>query len=423
MKQGKVDALLGIVFGDEGKGKVVDVFTPRYDVVARFAGGPNAGHTIIFEGKKFVLRSIPSGIFDPGKLNIIGNGCVIAPDLFMAEAQELEAAGYDLRSRLHISNRAHLILPTHRVLDRAYEAAKGKNKVGTTGKGIGPTYAEKASRTGLRVGDILRDFPAKYAALKARHEQILSDLHFTDYDITEEERLWLQGVEYMRQFQLTDTETEINQLLAQGKNVLAEGAQGTMLDIDHGTYPFVSSSSTTTGGVCTGLGVAPNRIGEVFGIFKAYSTRVGAGPFPVELFDQTGDRLREIGHEYGAVTGRNRRCGWVDIVALRYAIMINGVTQLVMMKSDVLDGFDTIRACVAYERDGQRFQHMPFDTAGCTAVYQDLPGWKEDLSTMTAEEQFPQAFRDYIRFLETELQTPITIISVGPDRAQTIIRK
>ena len=423
MKQGKVDALLGIVFGDEGKGKVVDVFTPRYDVVARFAGGPNAGHTIIFEGKKFVLRSIPSGIFDEGKLNIIGNGCVIAPDLFMAEARELETAGYDLRSRLHISKRAHLILPTHRVLDRAYEAAKGKNKVGTTGKGIGPTYSEKASRTGLRVGDILEDFDQKYSNLKARHEQILSDLHYTDYDITAEEQLWLQGVEYMRQFQLTDTEIEINSLLAEGKSVLAEGAQGTMLDIDHGTYPFVSSSSTTTGGVCTGLGVGPNKIGEVFGIFKAYSTRVGAGPFPVELFDETGDRLREIGHEYGAVTGRNRRCGWVDLVALKYAIMINGVTQLIMMKSDVLDGFETIRACVAYEKNGVQTDQMPYDTEGWTAVYRDLPGWQEDLSQMTSEEQFPQHFRDYIQFLERELQTPITILSVGPDRAQTIIRQ
>ena len=419
---GKVDALLGIVFGDEGKGKVVDVFTPRYDVVARFAGGPNAGHTIIFDGKKFVLRSIPSGIFDESKINIIGNGCVIAPDLFMAEARELESAGYDLRSRLHISNRAHLILPTHRVLDRAYEAAKGKNKVGTTGKGIGPTYSEKASRTGLRVGDILEGFQTKYETLKARHEQILKDLHYTDYDITDEERLWLEGVDYMRQFVITDTEIEINRFLAEGKTVLAEGAQGTMLDIDHGTYPYVSSSSTTTGGVCTGLGVGPNKIGEVFGIFKAYSTRVGSGPFPVELFDETGDRLREIGHEYGAVTGRNRRCGWVDLVALRYAIMINGVTQLIMMKSDVLDGFDTIRACVAYERDGKRFTEMPFDTEGCKAVYRDLLGWKEDLSVMTSEEQFPLAFKDYIHFLETELHTPITILSVGPDRAQTIIR-
>lgn len=422
MTKGKVDALLGIVFGDEGKGKVVDVFTPRYDVVARFAGGPNAGHTIIFEGKKFVLRSIPSGIFDEGKLNIIGNGCVIAPDLFAAEAHELEAAGYDLKSRLHISKRAHLILPTHRVLDRAYEAAKGKNKVGTTGKGIGPTYSEKASRTGLRVGDILDNFQEKYNALKARHMQILSDMHYTDFDITEEEKLWMEGVEYMRQFPLTDTEIEINRALEAGKNVLAEGAQGTMLDIDHGTYPFVSSSSTVCGGVCTGLGVAPNRIGEVFGIFKAYSTRVGAGPFPVELFDETGDLIREVGHEYGAVTGRNRRCGWLDLVALKYAIMVNGVTQLIMMKSDVLDGFDTIRVCTAYEKDGVQTTDMPYDTEGWKAVYEDLPGWKTDLTQMTSEQQFPLQLRDYISYIEKETATPITIVSVGPDRAQTIMR-
>lgn len=422
MTKGKVDALLGIVFGDEGKGKVVDVFTPRYDVVARFAGGPNAGHTIIFEGKKFVLRSIPSGIFDEGKLNIIGNGCVIAPDLFAAEAHELEAAGYDLKSRLHISKRAHLILPTHRVLDRAYEAAKGKNKVGTTGKGIGPTYSEKASRTGLRVGDILDNFQEKYDALKARHMQILSDMHYTDFDITEEEKLWMEGVEYMRQFPLTDTEIEINRALEAGKNVLAEGAQGTLLDIDHGTYPFVSSSSTVCGGVCTGLGVAPNRIGEVFGIFKAYSTRVGAGPFPVELFDETGDLIREVGHEYGAVTGRNRRCGWLDLVALKYAIMLNGVTQLIMMKSDVLDGFDTIRMCTVYEKDGVQTTDMPYDTEGWKAVYEDMPGWKTDLTQMTSEQQFPQQLRDYISYIEKETATPITIVSVGPDRAQTIMR-
>ena len=422
MTKGKVDALLGIVFGDEGKGKVVDVFTPRYDVVARFAGGPNAGHTIIFEGKKFVLRSIPSGIFDEGKLNIIGNGCVIAPDLFAAEAHELEAAGYDLKSRLHISKRAHLILPTHRVLDRAYEAAKGKNKVGTTGKGIGPTYSEKASRTGLRVGDIQDNFQEKYNALKARHMQILSDMHYTDFDITEEEKLWMEGVEYMRQFPLTDTEIEINRALEAGKNVLAEGAQGTMLDIDHGTYPFVSSSSTVCGGVCTGLGVAPNRIGEVFGIFKAYSTRVGAGPFPVELFDETGDLIREVGHEYGAVTGRNRRCGWLDLVALKYAIMLNGVTQLIKMKRDVLDGFDTIRVCTAYEKDGVQTTDMPYDTEGWKAVYEDLPGWKTDLTQMTSEQQFPLQLRDYISYIEKETATPITIVSVGPDRAQTIMR-
>ncbi|MBU3854663.1 MAG: adenylosuccinate synthase [Candidatus Paraprevotella stercoravium] len=422
MEKGKVDALLGIVFGDEGKGKVVDVFTPQYDVVARFAGGPNAGHTIIFEGKKFVLRSIPSGIFAEDKINIIGNGCVIAPDLFMAEAKELENAGYDLKKRLHISKRAHLILPTHRVLDRAYEAAKGKNKVGTTGKGIGPTYSDKASRIGLRVGDILENFESKYQTLKARHEQILKDLNFTDYDITEEEKAWMEGIRYMSTFPLTDTEVEINQYLKEGKSVLAEGAQGTMLDIDHGTYPFVSSSNTTSGGVCTGLGIGPKQVGEVFGIFKAYSTRVGSGPFPVELFDETGDKIREIGHEYGAVTGRNRRCGWVDLVALKYAIMINGVTQLVMMKSDVLDSFETIKACVAYKKDGVVLENVPFETEGCEAVYKDIPGWQCDLTGITDEKDFPEAFKNYIQFLEDELETPITILSVGPDRAQTIIR-
>ncbi len=422
MEKGKVDALLGIVFGDEGKGKVVDVFTPKYDVVARFAGGPNAGHTIIFEGKKFVLRSIPSGIFAEDKINIIGNGCVIAPDLFMAEAKELEDAGYDLKKRLHISKRAHLILPTHRVLDRAYEAAKGKNKVGTTGKGIGPTYSDKASRIGLRVGDILDDFEAKYQKLKARHEQILKDLNFTEYDITEEEKKWMEGIQYMSTFPLTDTEVEINQYLKEGKSVLAEGAQGTMLDIDHGTYPFVSSSNTTSGGVCTGLGIGPKQVGEVFGIFKAYSTRVGSGPFPVELFDETGDKIREIGHEYGAVTGRNRRCGWVDLVALKYAIMINGVTQLVMMKSDVLDSFETIKACVAYKKDGVVLETMPFETEGCEPVYKEIPGWQCDLTGITDEKDFPQAFKDYIQYLENELETPITILSVGPDRAQTIMR-
>ena len=420
MAKGKVDALLGIVFGDEGKGKVVDVFTPRYDIVARFAGGPNAGHTILFEGKKFVLRSIPSGVFDENKLNIIGGGCVIAPDLFMAEACELEAAGYDLHQRLHISQRAHLILPTHRVLDRAYEAAKGKAKVGTTGKGIGPTYSEKASRTGLRVGDILDNFRAKYEALKARHLQILADLHYTDFDITDEEKKWFEGIEYMQHFPLTDTETELNRALAEGRNVLAEGAQGTMLDIDHGTYPFVSSGNTICGGVCTGLGVPPTSIGEVFGIFKAYSTRVGSGPFPVELFDETGDKIREIGHEYGAVTGRNRRCGWLDLVALRYAIMINGVSQLIMMKGDVLDDFETIRVCVAYERNGVRTTDMPFNTEGWAPVYRDFPGWQTDLTHMTSPSQFPSAFCDYIAFIERETGTPVTLVSVGPDRAQTI---
>ena len=422
MTKGKVDALLGIVFGDEGKGKVVDFFTPRYDVVARFAGGPNAGHTIIFDGKKFVLRSIPSGIFDEGKTNIIGNGCVIAPDLFMAEARELEAAGYDIAPRLHISRRAHLILPTHRVLDRAYEAAKGKNKVGTTGKGIGPAYSDKAARVGLRVGDIEENFEEKYRALKARHEQILRDLHYTDYDIAEEEKLWMEGVEYMRRFKLSNTEAEINRALAEGKSVLAEGAQGSLLDIDHGTYPFVSSSSTTAGGVCTGLGVAPNTIVRVFGIFKAYSTRVGSGPFPVELFDETGETLRRIGHEYGAVTGRNRRCGWIDLVALKYAIMINGVTDLVMMKGDVLDEFETIKVCTAYKKGDEVVTEMPYDTEGYEAVYEELPGWQTPLTEIREEKDFPPAFSDYIAYLEKQLAVRISIVSVGPDREATIIR-
>ena len=422
MTKGKVDALLGIVFGDEGKGKVVDFFTPRYDVVARFAGGPNAGHTIIFDGKKFVLRSIPSGIFDEGKTNIIGNGCVIAPDLFMAEARELEAAGYDIAPRLHISRRAHLILPTHRVLDRAYEAAKGKNKVGTTGKGIGPAYSDKAARVGLRVGDIEENFEEKYRALKARHEQILRDLHYTDYDITEEEKLWMEGVEYMRRFKLSNTEAEINRALAGGKSVLAEGAQGSLLDIDHGTYPFVSSSSTTAGGVCTGLGVAPNTIDRVFGIFKAYSTRVGSGPFPVELFDETGETLRRIGHEYGAVTGRNRRCGWIDLVALKYAIMINGVTDLVMMKGDVLDEFETIKVCTAYKKGDEVVTEMPYDTEGYEAVYEELPGWQTPLTEIREEKDFPPAFSAYIAYLEKQLAVRISIVSVGPDREATIIR-
>ena len=422
MTKGKVDALLGIVFGDEGKGKVVDFFTPRYDVVARFAGGPNAGHTIIFDGKKFVLRSIPSGIFDDGKTNIIGNGCVIAPDLFMAEARELEAAGYDIAPRLHISRRAHLILPTHRGLDRAYEAAKGKNKVGTTGKGIGPAYSDKAARVGLRVGDIEENFEEKYRALKARHEQILRDLHYTDYDIAEEEKLWMEGVEYMRRFKLSNTEAEINRALAEGKSVLAEGAQGSLLDIDHGTYPFVSSSSTTAGGVCTGLGVAPNTIDRVFGIFKAYSTRVGSGPFPVELFDETGETLRRIGHEYGAVTGRNRRCGWIDLVALKYAIMINGVTDLVMMKGDVLDEFETIKVCTAYKKGDEVVTEMPYDTEGYEAVYEELPGWQTPLTEIREEKDFPPAFSAYIAYLEKQLAVRISIVSVGPDREATIIR-
>ncbi len=421
----KVDVLLGLQWGDEGKGKVVDVLTPNYDVVARFQGGPNAGHTLEFEGEKYVLRSIPSGIFQGNKINIIGNGVVLAPDLFMEEAKALEASGHDLRSRLHISKKAHLIMPTHRILDAAYEAAKGKNKVGTTGKGIGPTYTDKVSRNGLRVGDILENFEEKYAAHKARHEEMLKALNYTNYDISEIEKKWMEGIEYMKQFPLVDSEHEINRLLKEGKNVLCEGAQGTMLDVDFGSYPFVTSSNTICAGACVGLGVGPNKIGDVFGIIKAYCTRVGAGPFPTELFDETGAKIREIGHEYGAVTGRERRCGWIDLVALKYAIMVSGVTKLIMMKSDVLDGFKTVKACVAYKlKNGDVIDYFPFDISdGVEPVYVEMEGWNQDLTKMTSEAEFPKAFKDYIAFLEKELETPISIVSVGPDREQTIVRK
>lgn len=424
MNTGKVDVLLGLQWGDEGKGKVVDVLTPRYEVIARFQGGPNAGHTLEFEGQKYVLRSIPSGIFQGDKVNIIGNGVVLAPDLFMAEAKELEKSGHSLKNRLLISKKAHLIMPTHRVLDAAIEASKGKSKVGTTGKGIGPTYTDKVSRTGLRVGDILEDFPQKYAAHKAQHEKTLRSLNYTDYDITEVEKTWMEGIEYLKQFTIVDSEHEVNRVLTSGKNILAEGAQGTMLDVDFGSYPFVTSSNTICAGACTGLGIGPNKIGEVFGIMKAYCTRVGAGPFPTELFDETGKTIRDLGHEYGAVTGRERRCGWIDLVQLRYSVMINGVTKLIMMKSDVLDGFSTIKACVAYEMpDGSTTTELPYDISQVKPVYKELPGWKTDMTGFTDESQFPQAFKDYVDFLEDFLGTPIAIISIGPDRAQTIIRQ
>ena len=419
----KADVLLGLQWGDEGKGKVVDVLTPRYDVIARFQGGPNAGHTLEFEGQKYVLRSIPSGIFQGDKVNIIGNGVVLAPDLFMDEAKDLEKSGHELKSRLHISKKAHLIMPTHRLLDAAYEAAKGKDKVGTTGKGIGPTYTDKISRTGLRVGDILHNFEEKYAAHKARHEETLRALNYTDYDITEVEKKWLEGIEYLKQFQLVDSEHEVNGYLKEGKSVLCEGAQGTMLDVDFGSYPFVTSSNTICAGACTGLGIGPNRIGEVYGIIKAYCTRVGAGPFPTELFDETGAKIRDIGHEYGAVTGRERRCGWIDLVALKYAIMVSGVTKLIMMKSDVLDTFKTIKACVAYKQNGEQIDYFPYDiNEGIEPVYVEMPGWNQDLTKIKSEAEFPQAFKDYIAFLEKELETPIAIVSVGPDRDQTIER-
>ena len=386
----KVDVLLGLQWGDEGKGKVVDVLTPRYDVVARFQGGPNAGHTLEFEGQKYVLRSIPSGIFQGDKINIIGNGVVLDPALFKAEAEALEASGHPLKERLHISKKAHLILPTHRILDAAYEAAKGDAKVGTTGKGIGPTYTDKVSRNGLRVGDILHNFAEKYAEAKARHEKILKSLNY-EYDITELEKQWMEGIDYLRGFHLVDSEHEVNGLLKAGKSILCEGAQGTMLDVDFGSYPFVTSSNTICAGACTGLGLGPNRIGEVYGIMKAYCTRVGAGPFPTELFDETGKTSRDLGHEYGAVTGRERRCGWIDLVALRYAIMINGVTKLILMKSDGLDGFDTVKACVAYRVNGEEIDYFPYDISeGVEPVYAEFPGWKTDMTKMTVKMSSPK---------------------------------
>ena len=423
MNTGKVDVLLGLQWGDEGKGKVVDVLTPRYDVVARFQGGPNAGHTLEFEGQKYVLRSIPSGIFQGGKVNIIGNGVVLAPDLFMDEAKDLEKSGHPLKERLHISKKAHLIMPTHRILDRAYEAAKGKDKVGTTGKGIGPTYTDKISRHGLRVGDILCDFECKYAAHKERHMKMLAALGWTDFDGLEEtEKLWMQGIAYMKEFKFVDSENEINHLLREGKHILCEGAQGTMLDVDFGSYPFVTSSNTICAGACTGLGIGPNKVGNVYGIMKAYCTRVGSGPFPTELFDETGKKIRDLGHEYGAVTGRERRCGWIDLVQLRYSVMVNGVTELIMMKSDVLDSFENIKACVAYELpDGTETKDFPYEIDNVKPIYKDFPGWKKDMTKCKSQDEFPQEFQDYVAFLENYLETRIGIISVGPDREQTIV--
>ena len=418
----KVDVLLGLQWGDEGKGKVVDVLTPGYDLVTRFQGGPNAGHTLEFEGKKFVLRSIPSGIFQGDKVNIIGNGVVLDPALFKAEVDALEASGHPLTERLKISKKAHLILPTHRLLDAAYESAKGNSKIGTTGKGIGPTYTDKVSRNGVRVGDILHNFEEKYTAAVARHKELLAQYDF-EYDLPELEKAWFEGIECIKKFDLIDSEHYVNGALKSEKRVLAEGAQGTMLDIDFGSYPFVTSSNTICAGACTGLGIAPGNIGEVFGIFKAYCTRVGSGPFPTELFDATGDEMRKIGFEFGSVTGRPRRCGWVDLVALKYAVMINGVTQLIMMKSDVMDGFETIKACVAYKIDGKEVEQFPYDlNDGAEPVYVELPGWKVDMTKMQNEDEFPEEFNAYISFLEEELEVPIKIVSVGPDRDQTIIR-
>ena len=419
----KIDVLLGLQWGDEGKGKVVDVLTPRYDAVARFQGGPNAGHTLEFEGKKYVLRSIPSGIFQHGQVNIIGNGVVLDPVLFQEEAESLEQSGIALKEILKISKKVHLIMPTHRLLDAANEKAKGGAKIGTTGKGIGPTYTDKISRNGLRLGDVFHDFETKYTNARNKHIATLKSMG-ENPEFEELEQRWLKAIEYIKGYDIVDSEYLINSLLREGKSVLCEGAQGTLLDVDFGSYPFVTSSNTICAGACSGLGVAPNKIGEVFGIFKAYCTRVGSGPFPTELFDETGKRIRDLGHEYGAVTGRERRCGWIALVALRYSIMINGVTQLIMMKSDVLDDFDEIKACVAYKINGEETTQFPFsiDENAIEPVYVTLPGWKTDMTRFKSESEFPQAFSDYIKFLEKELETPITIISIGPDREQTIER-
>lgn len=418
----KVDVLLGLQWGDEGKGKIVDVLTPHYDVIARFQGGPNAGHTLEFDKHKYILRSIPSGIFQGGKINVIGNGVVLDPLLFKQEVEALAASGHDLRQRLAISRKAHLILPTHRLLDAAYEAAKGESKIGTTGKGIGPAYTDKVGRNGLRAGDLLHNFDNKYRAAKARHETILQSMHFT-YNMETLEAEWLDAITYLKQFDLIDSEHVLNRYLKEGKTILAEGAQGTLLDIDFGSYPFVTSSHTVCAGCCTGLGVAPHTIGQVYGIFKAYCTRVGSGPFPTELLDETGETLCREGNEYGSVTGRKRRCGWIDLVALKYSILLNGVTQLIMMKSDVLDTFSVVKACVAYRINGKEVTEFPYEiNDSLEPVYAELPGWKTRMTGMQSEDEFPEEFNAYLSFLEKELEVPVKIVSVGPDRKQTIIK-
>ena len=418
----KVDVVLGLQWGDEGKGKIVDVLANTYPVIARFQGGPNAGHSLHFEGKKFVLHTVPSGVFRDNATNFIGNGVVIDPIIFRAECEEIEAMGVPVRERVAIAKKAHLILPTHRLLDAANEAAMGKGKIGSTLKGIGPTYTDKVSRNGLRVGDILAaDFAERYAKLKAKHVKQLQQMGF-ECDPDAEEAAFMEAVEYLKQFKIVSCEYNVNELLKK-HDVLAEGAQGSMLDIDYGSYPFVTSSSTACAGACIGLGVNPHLIGHVYGIFKAYCTRVGSGPFPTELFDETGEELRRIGHEFGAVTGRPRRCGWLDLVALKYAVMISGVTDLIMMKSDCLDTFETIKVCTSYIVDGQPSEEWPFDTqAVIEPVYTEFKGWKSDLTHCRSEEELPTEFREYIAFMENYLGVPIKIISVGPDRDATIMR-
>lgn len=418
----KTDVVLGLQWGDEGKGKIVDVLARRYPVVARFQGGPNAGHSLHFEGHSFVLRSVPSGIFREDAINIVGNGVVLDPITFRSECENIAKTGVPVKDRILVAKKAHLILPTHRLLDAANEAAMGKGKIGSTLKGIGPTYTDKVSRNGLRVGDILADnFRERYARLKERHVRTLSQMGF-ECDPDAEEAAFMEAVEYLKEFRLIDCEYYVNETL-KTRSILAEGAQGSMLDIDYGSYPFVTSSSTACAGACIGLGIAPSQIGHVYGIFKAYCTRVGSGPFPTELFDETGERLRKIGNEFGAVTGRPRRTGWLDLVALRYAVMISGVTELIMMKSDCLDSFETIKVCTSYKVDGEETLQVPFDTyAEIEPVYTEFKGWNTDLTGCRKEEELPEAFRNYISFMENYLGVPIKIISLGPDREATIMR-
>lgn len=414
-----MDVLLGAQWGDEGKGKVVDVIAPQYGIIARFQGGPNAGHTLLFEGRKHVLHTIPSGVFREGTVNLVGNGVVVDPVIFLKEVRSLEAAGVDVRKALLISRRAHLILPTHRALDAASEADKGKQKIGSTLKGIGPTYMDKTGRNGLRIGDIaLPDMQSRYRALVAKHERLLK-LYDHPGAATETEAEWLDAVEQLSSFKTVDCEHYLDQALRDGKSVLAEGAQGTLLDIDFGTYPFVTSSNTISAGACTGLGVAPNRIGKVTGIFKAYCTRVGSGPFPTELEDATGEQIRKAGHEFGSTTGRPRRCGWLDLPALRYAVMVNGVTELAMMKADVLNGMDTVRICTHYKVGAERTDRMPYDiTAGIQPEYKDMPGWGD----ANSNEELPSSLLRYIETIEEAVGVPITLVSLGPDRSQTVLR-